>query len=131
MALRASYDEEPRAKDPLVIFIVILIALLVLAFASATLGSWRQGAVFSGAVLLVFVLLAILARVGALVMRQVAPRFLTFSWRQGLANLHRPSNQTDRGDVGDRPWNLSLGRLARRAGYAAASGRSAHRPKRA
>ena len=94
MALRASYDEEPRAKDPLVIFIVFLIALLVLAFASATLGSWRQGAVFAGAVLFVFVLLAILARIGALVMRQVAPRFLSFSWRQGLANLHRPSNQT-------------------------------------
>ncbi|HET9915914.1 MAG TPA: FtsX-like permease family protein, partial [Candidatus Binatia bacterium] len=94
MALRASYDEEARGKDPLVIVIVLLIGLLVLAFASATLGSWRQGAMFAGAVLLVFVLLAMLARVGALVMRRVAPRFLTFSWRQGLANLHRPSNQT-------------------------------------
>ena len=94
MALRSSYDEEPRAKDPLVIGIVLLIALLVLAFASATLGSWRHGAVFAGGVLLVFVLLALLARMGALAMRQVAPRFLTFSWRQGLANLHRPSNQT-------------------------------------
>ena len=94
MALRASYDEEARAKDPLVVFIVSLIALLVLAFASATLGNWRQGAVFAGAVLLVFVLLAILARIGALLMRQLAPRFLVFSWRQGLANLHRPSNQT-------------------------------------
>ena len=82
------------ARDPLVIVIVLLIALLVLAFASVTLGSWRQGAVFAGAVLLVFILLAVLARIGALVMRQVAPRFLTFAWRQGLANLHRPSNQT-------------------------------------
>ena len=94
VALRASYDEEPRAKDPLVIFIVLLIAVLVLGFASVTLGSWRQGLVFAGAVLLVFVLLALLARIGALAMRQVAPRFLAFSWRQGLSNLHRPSNQT-------------------------------------
>jgi putative ABC transport system permease protein len=83
MALRASYDEEPRGKDPLVIVIVLLIALLVLAFASVTLGSWRQGAVFAGAVLLVFILLAVLARIGALVMRQVAPRFLTFPGARG------------------------------------------------
>jgi len=93
-ALRAAYDEEPRAKDPLVFFIVLLIALLVLAFASVTLGSWRQGAIFAGAVLIVFLLITMLARIGVLVMRQVAPRFLRFSWRQGLANLHRPSNQT-------------------------------------
>ncbi len=94
VALRASYDEEPRAKDPLVLFIVLLIAVLVLGFASVTLGSWRQGLVFAGAVLLVFLLLALLARIGAFAMRQVAPRFLAFSWRQGLSNLHRPSNQT-------------------------------------
>lgn len=94
MALRSSYDEEPRARDPLVLAIVFLIALLVTAFASATLGSWRQGLVFTGAVLVVFLTLVILARVGALLVRQVAPRFLSFSWRQGLANLHRPSNQT-------------------------------------
>ncbi len=94
MALRSSYDEEPRARDPLVLSIVLLIVMLVLAFASATLGSWRQGLVFTGAVLVVFFALAILARVGTLLVRQVAPRFLSFPWRQGLANLHRPSNQT-------------------------------------
>jgi putative ABC transport system permease protein len=27
-------------------------------------------------------------------MRKLAPGFLSFSWRQGLANLHRPNNQT-------------------------------------
>lgn len=94
MALRSSYDDEPRGRDPLVLSIVGLIAVLVLAFASATLGSWRQGSVFAGAVLVVFLSLVLLARLGAMLMGQLAPRFLSFSWRQGLANLHRPSNQT-------------------------------------
>lgn len=94
LALRASFDEESRAKDPLVLLVVFLIALLVVGFATVTLGSWRQGLLFAAAVLAVFLLLALLARLGAFFMHQAAPRFMTFSWRQGLSNLHRPSNQT-------------------------------------
>jgi putative ABC transport system permease protein len=45
-------------------------------------------------VLAVFAVLIGLARAGAGLMRRVAPGLLNFAWRQGLANLYRPNNQT-------------------------------------
>jgi putative ABC transport system permease protein len=45
-------------------------------------------------VLAVFGVLFALARGASALLRKVAPAFLSFSWRQGLANLHRPNNQT-------------------------------------
>jgi len=76
-----------------VIVIVLLIALLVLAFASVTLAAGVKAPCLPAQCSWCH-LACVLARIGALAMRQVAPRFLTFAWRQGLANLHRPSNQT-------------------------------------
>jgi putative ABC transport system permease protein len=45
-------------------------------------------------VLAVFGILILLARALASLMRKLAPGVLSFAWRQGLANLHRPNNQT-------------------------------------
>ena len=57
-------------------------------------GSWRRGAVFSagiaGALLVLWGAAWALARGRA----QVAPTRLPYVWRQGVANLQRPSNQT-------------------------------------
>jgi putative ABC transport system permease protein len=41
-----------------------------------------------------FVLLVFVARIMAGLVKRLAPGFLSYAWRQGLSNLHRPRNQT-------------------------------------
>lgn len=94
LALRASFDAERPARDRLTWILHGLVGAGIWAFAAWTTGSRLSGTWFSLGVLAVFGVLFALARGASLLLRKVAPRFLSFSWRQGLANLHRPNNQT-------------------------------------
>jgi putative ABC transport system permease protein len=94
LALRSSYETMRSIRDPLLWLIFLLIAAGIIGFAVATSASWFYGLCFTAGVLAVFGLLATLARAISAMMRRLAPSFLSFSWRQGLANLHRPTNQT-------------------------------------
>lgn len=94
LALRASALPERQPKDPLVMATFVLIVGMVVAFAVATTGNWLHGTIFTAGVFGVFVLLVIFARGATALMSQFAPKVLTFAWRQGLANLYRPNNQT-------------------------------------
>jgi putative ABC transport system permease protein len=67
---------------------------LIVAFAVATTGNWLHGVVFTAGVFAVFALLALCARGATALISRFAPKVLTFAWRQGLANLYRPNNQT-------------------------------------
>lgn len=94
LALRSSYETDQRSKDPLLWLVLLAILGAVAAFAVTTTASWFFGLWFTAGVLFVFGLLAAMARGLALLMSKMAPRLLSFPWRQGLANLHRPNNQT-------------------------------------
>jgi len=94
LALRAAFEADRRAKDPWVIATYGIIGVLLVALAVATTGRLSHGAIFSAGVLAVFALLALCAQGSRVFMRRFAPRVLSFSWRQGLANLYRPNNQT-------------------------------------
>jgi putative ABC transport system permease protein len=94
LALRSSALTERNPKDLLVIATVLLIAGMIVAFAVATTGNWLHGTMFAGGVCAVFVLLVYCARGATALISRCAPRVLTFAWRQGLANLYRPNNQT-------------------------------------
>lgn len=94
MALRASLDAEKPARDWAVWAWGAAIIGAIAVFALTTTESLRYGLGFTGAVLAVFAVLIGLARAGAGLMRRVAPGLLNFAWRQGLANLYRPNNQT-------------------------------------
>jgi len=94
LALRASFESERPARDKMVWVVCALIVAGIAAFAVATTGSRIFGLWFTAGVLAVFGILILLARGGAALMRKVAPGVLNFAWRQGLANLHRPNNQT-------------------------------------
>jgi putative ABC transport system permease protein len=74
--------------------IFLLITAAVLGFGVMTTGRWLHGLWFAAAVVSAFVLLVFVARLMAGLMKRVAPGFLSYAWRQGLANLHRPKNQT-------------------------------------
>lgn len=93
-ALRASYEPDKRWRDPLLWVFLFLIVGAVSGFAVVTTGRWLHGVIFTAAVLGAFGLLANVARGVAVVLKRVVPDSLPFPWRQGLASLHRPNNQT-------------------------------------
>ena len=74
--------------------VALALAASTVALAALQVGSWRQGAVFAGGVAVA--LLVLWAASWALVRaaRRWLPGGWPYLWRQGLANLHRPSNQT-------------------------------------
>ena len=94
LALRSSYEATRSFRDPLLWLIVLLIAGIIFGFAVATTRSWFYGICFAAGVIVVFGFLVGVARGMSGLMRLFAPGFLSFPWRQGLANLYRPSNQT-------------------------------------
>jgi putative ABC transport system permease protein len=94
LALRASFDAERPARDRLVWILFALVAAGIWAFAVWTTGNKLSGSWFTAGVLAVFGVLFGLARGASALLRRFAPAFLSFAWRQGLANLHRPNNQT-------------------------------------
>lgn len=94
LALRSSYESDGHARDPILWLIFFLIAAAVLGFAIATTERWLHGLIFTGAVLVVFGLLAFIARGISQLLRKLIPAILPYPWRHGLANLHRPNNQT-------------------------------------
>jgi putative ABC transport system permease protein len=94
LALRASYEAAPRRWDPLSWAIFGIIVAVVTLFAVFTTASWTFGLWFTAGVALVFGLLVAVAKGLAALLKRMFPRYLPFPWRQGLANLHRPNNQT-------------------------------------
>ena len=94
LALRASFDAERPSRDRLVWILFALVAAGIWAFAAWTTGNKLSGSWFTAGVLGVFAVLFGLARGASALLRKFAPAFLSFAWRQGMANLHRPNNQT-------------------------------------
>ena len=93
-ALRRDVEPERRRLDPWRIAAAAALVASTVALAALQVGSWRKGAIFSGGVAVA--LLVLWGASWALI--RAARRFLPggwpYVWRQGLANLHRPSNQT-------------------------------------
>jgi putative ABC transport system permease protein len=71
-----------------------LIAAGVVALAALEVGSWRRGAAFAAGVTAALLVLWGAAWLAVRLLRRRLPAAWPFAWRQGLANLHRPANQT-------------------------------------
>lgn len=86
--------EPPAGRDRLARLTLLLIAASVVALASIQVGRLRDGAVFAAAcgIALCCLWLAARALIGAV--RRWFPSHWPYLWRQGLANLYRPANQT-------------------------------------
>lgn len=93
-ALRRDYESEPRTRDPWRWVVVVALGASTVGLAAIQVGSLRQGAIFAAGVAVA--LLALWAASWALVRgaRRWLPPGWPYLWRQGLSNLHRPSNQT-------------------------------------
>jgi putative ABC transport system permease protein len=93
--LRRSVDPPAgRRRDPWRFLVALVLASGVLALAVLQTGSLGVGAAFAGAIGLVLGALSLAAAGLARAVRRFVPGRWPYVWRQGLANLHRPANQT-------------------------------------
>ncbi|MEE8585318.1 MAG: FtsX-like permease family protein [Acidobacteriota bacterium] len=93
LALRSEF-EPPASRDRAQWLVCGLIALAVLLFALAQTESWAAGLWFFVGTAAVFGLLTASARLIMWLARRYFPHSWSYVWRQGLANLYRPHNQT-------------------------------------
>lgn len=97
LALRSAYETDDRPatrRDPLRLVVIGLILLSIAAFAFAHTERWSHGLWFCLGLALTFGLLALVAKGLIVVVRRYFPSSWPYVWRQGLANLYRPHNQT-------------------------------------
>lgn len=93
-ALRAGYEEEPPRRDPLYWVVVSLLIAAASAFALLHTERWLHGVVFCLAIGGALLFLALIAQALMRGARAIVSPTWPYVWRQGLANLHRPRNQT-------------------------------------
>jgi putative ABC transport system permease protein len=93
-ALRRDFEPEKTWRDVWWILASLTLVASTVSLAVHQVGSWRQGLSFSAGVALTFAVLWAAAWALTRVMRQKLPESWPYVWRQGLANLHRPANQT-------------------------------------
>ena len=95
LVLRFSYEEkDTRTPDFLQWIIFGLIVLGICSFSILQTERWTYGLSFSGGVIVVFLFLLSVARLITVSIKRYFPASWSYVWRQGLANLYRPNNQT-------------------------------------
>src|SRR3954469_23716965 len=93
-ALRRPFQSDRSPRDPWQLVAPVVLLASTVGLARLQVGSWRQGAIFAGAVGVALLLLWVASWILVRVLRQWLPESWPYVWRQGLANLHRPANQT-------------------------------------
>ncbi len=94
-ALRSSLGESTSLqKEPLRWLVYLAIAAGVVLLALLQTKRWVHGLSFAASIAISFLLLALLGRGITRGAKRFLPPSLSYVWRQGLANLHRPNNQT-------------------------------------
>ncbi len=93
-ALRRRFEPVRGRRDIVALLALLVLAASILALAVYQVGSWRRGATFAGGIALTLALLWAVAVALTRAIRHRVPAGWPYVWRQGLANLHRPSNQT-------------------------------------
>ncbi|HFA50131.1 MAG TPA: FtsX-like permease family protein [Bacteroidetes bacterium] len=91
--LRASYEEDTSGSDPLKWAVYALIFLFITGFTLLQTRRW-DSIYFPFAIGFAFLALAGVARLMTWAVRKYFPKDWSFVWRQGIANMYRPNNQT-------------------------------------
>ena len=91
--LRASYEEDTSGYDPLRWVVYGLIFLFICGFTLAQTGELKSLA-FPAGIVVAFLVLAGVAKALTWAVRKFFPTQWSYIWRQSIANLYRPNNQT-------------------------------------
>lgn len=94
IVLRNTDDQAQTEKDPVTWLVYLLIVLFVIGFSYLQTKNWIQALSFSGGILGSFLVLTAMAYALMWLVRRFFPSSWSYLWRQGLANLFRPHNQT-------------------------------------
>lgn len=93
-AIRASFEEQVASKDKLVWLVGGLVILFVFSFAWIQIKKPLDAMFFTIGLIIAFAALVGLSKLVMVVVRKYFPTDWSYVWRQGLANLYRPQNQT-------------------------------------
>jgi putative ABC transport system permease protein len=93
-ALRASFEEGAQKRDALRFVLYAVIAVAVYFFAYMQTGHYLPATVYTVSLAVVFGALALAAILLRKLLKTFFPSAFPYVWRQGLANLFRPNNQT-------------------------------------
>jgi putative ABC transport system permease protein len=95
LALRAVYAaRQPDGRDLWRWGVLLLLSGSICAFALSHTERWTYGVGFCAALGAAFGLLTVVAKLLMRLVRNLSRNAWPYVWRQGLANLHRPQNQT-------------------------------------
>lgn len=94
ITLRGSVEHLTSQKDPVRWVVYTLILAFIFVFAFFQLGTWLRALWFTAGVIVAFMVLALIARGMMWAVRRFFPVSWGYVWRQSLANLYRPNNQT-------------------------------------
>ncbi|WP_310589291.1 FtsX-like permease family protein [Dyadobacter sp. CY327] len=92
--LRVSLDAVKMERDPWAWVLYGLIVVFIYGFAFLQMQTWIEALVFTASILASFVVLYAFASLLMWLVRKFFPTSWSYLWRQGLANLYRPNNQT-------------------------------------
>ncbi len=87
-------DTAVKKSDPVKYLVYLLIVGFVATFARLQLPGWPQATAFTGGLITALLILAGIAALLTYLLRKFFPVSLNYVFRQSLANLHRPNNQT-------------------------------------
>lgn len=95
LALRFTYEKEDALpREPLRWLVYGLIVLAIFLFALSRTQRWTHGLAFTGGTVAAFIFLVAVASLITFLVKRFFPNSWSYVWRQGLANLYRPNNQT-------------------------------------
>ena len=93
-ALRRDVEPGGTRRDPFVLPTAVLLVVSLVLLAALQVRDWALALWFSGSILLVLGLLWLASWGLTRAVRRWFPTSWSYVWRQGLANLYRPANQT-------------------------------------
>jgi len=94
-ALRADFEDASlKRRDPLRILVALCIGVAILAFAVSQVGDMQIGVTFTAGLFAAFAIITVVAKAMMALLKTFFPSSWPYVWRQGLANLYRPNNQT-------------------------------------
>ncbi|WP_460638158.1 ABC transporter permease [Larkinella harenae] len=92
--LRSSYDDDVTGRDPLQWAIYGAILVSIIGFAYWQIRDWKMALSFTTGLAFAFAVLTGIGQLLMLLVRRFFPVSWSYIWRQSLANLYRPQNQT-------------------------------------